>query len=324
MTRSLAAGCGAFLPERVVTNDELAQTLETSDEWIRQRTGIQERRVAAPGETTADLATKAAQDALEASGIRAGDVDLLILATASPDETFPATATIVQARLGMTGGAAFDVHAVCTGFIYALGVADNFIKCGQARTALVIGAETFSRLVDWTDRATCVLFGDGAGAMVLQACDDAETGPARRGVLSTHLHSDGRHHDALYMNGGPSTTQSVGALQMEGREVFRHAVTRMAEVIDEALEANGLTASGIDWLVPHQANTRIIEAMGRRLELPPSRVVTTVSRHANTSAASVPLALTEAVQDGRIQRGDLILLDGMGGGFTWGSALVRW
>ena len=324
MTRSLASGCGAFLPERVVTNDELAQTLETSDEWIRQRTGIQERRVAAPGETTADLATKAAQDALEASGIRAGDVDLLILATASPDETFPATATIVQARLGMTGGAAFDVHAVCTGFIYALGVADNFIKCGQARTALVIGAETFSRLVDWTDRATCVLFGDGAGAMVLQACDDAETGPARRGVLSTHLHSDGRHHDALYMNGGPSTTQSVGALQMEGREVFRHAVTRMAEVIDEALEANGLTASGIDWLVPHQANTRIIEAMGRRLELPPSRVVTTVSRHANTSAASVPLALTEAVQDGRIQRGDLILLDGMGGGFTWGSALVRW
>lgn len=322
MKRALMTGCGAYLPERVLTNDEIARDLDTSDAWIRQRTGICERRVAAEGETTADLGTKAAERALERVGMTANDLDLLVLATATNDETFPATATAIQARLGMTRGAAFDVHAVCTGFVYALAVADNFIKTGQARTALVIGAETFSRILDWEDRGTCVLFGDGAGAVVLEAArSDQADG---RGVLSTHLHSDGRHHDALYVDGGPSSTQTVGHVRMEGREVFRHAVARMAEVIDEALDANGLTPGDVDWLVPHQANMRIIEAMGRRLNLPPDRVVSTVDRHANTSAASIPLALCEAVDDGRIQRGDLLLMEGMGGGFTWGSALVRW
>jgi len=322
MKRALMTSCGAYLPERVLTNDEIAQHLDTSDAWIRQRTGICERRIAAEGETTADLGTTAAQRALERIGMTANDLDLLVLATATADETFPATATMIQARLGMTRGAAFDVHAVCTGFVYALAVADNFIKTGQARTALVVGAETFSRILDWEDRGTCVLFGDGAGAVVLEA---AENGAADgRGVLSTHLHSDGRHHDALYVDGGPSSTQTVGHLRMEGREVFRHAVSRMAEVIDEALDANELTPGDVDWLVPHQANMRIIEAMGRRLNLPPDRVVSTVERHANTSAASIPLALCEAVDDGRIQRGDLLLMEGMGGGFTWGSALVRW
>ncbi|SDF77813.1 3-oxoacyl-[acyl-carrier-protein] synthase III [Limimonas halophila] len=322
MKRALMTGCGAYLPERVLTNDEIAQRLDTSDQWIRQRTGICERRIAATGETTADLGTTAAQRALAQVGMTANDVDLLVVATATPDETFPATATRIQARLGMTRGAAFDVHAVCTGFVYALAVADNFIKVGQARTALVVGAETFSRILDWEDRGTCVLFGDGAGAVVLEAVENGEADG--RGVLSTHLHSDGRHHDALYVDGGPSSTQTVGHLRMEGREVFRHAVSRMAEVIDEALDANDLTPGDVDWLVPHQANMRIIEAMGRRLNLPPDRVVSTVDRHANTSAASIPLALCEAVDDGRIQRGDLVLMEGMGGGFTWGSALVRW
>jgi len=322
MKRALMTGCGAYLPERVLTNDEIARDLDTSDAWIRQRTGICERRIAAEGETTADLGTKAAERALERVGMTANDLDLLVLATATNDETFPATATAIQARLGMTRGAAFDVHAVCTGFVYALAVADNFIKAGQARTALVIGAETFSRILDWEDRGTCVLFGDGAGAVVLEAAESDQADG--RGVLSTHLYSDGRHHDALYVDGGPSSTQTVGHVRMEGREVFRHAVARMAEVIDEALDANELTPGDVDWLVPHQANMRIIEAMGRRLNLPPDRVVSTVDRHANTSAASIPLALCEAVDDGRIQRGDLLLMEGMGGGFTWGSALVRW
>ena len=323
MRRSQVTGCGSYLPARVMTNAQLAKTVDTSDEWIRQRTGIRERRVAEDGECTSDLGLKAAREALDMARLEADDLDLIVCATSTPDETFPATATRIQAELGMTGGAAFDVQAVCTGFIYALAVADNFIRLGQARNALVIGAETFSRILDWTDRSTCVLFGDGAGAVVLQGVDCAGNAEAS-GVLSTHLYSDGRHHDALYVDGGPSSTGTVGHLRMEGREVFRHAVVRMVEAIDAALEANGLTPRDIDWLVPHQANLRIIQAMARRLNLPEDRVVVTVDRHANTSAASIPLALCEAVRDQRIRSGDLILMEAMGGGFTWGSALVRW
>jgi 3-oxoacyl-[acyl-carrier-protein] synthase-3 len=321
--RSQVTGCGSYLPARVMTNAQLAKTVDTSDEWIRQRTGIRERRVVEDGERTSDLGLKAAREALDMARLEADDLDLIVCATSTPDETFPATATRIQAELGMTGGAAFDVQAVCTGFIYALAVADNFVRLGQARNALVIGAETFSRILDWTDRSTCVLFGDGAGAVVLQGVDCAGNAEAS-GILSTHLYSDGRHHDALYVDGGPSSTGTVGHLRMEGREVFRHAVVRMVEAIDAALEANGLTARDIDWLVPHQANLRIIEAMARRLNLPEDRVVVTVDRHANTSAASIPLALCEAVRDQRIRSGDLILMEAMGGGFTWGSALVRW
>jgi 3-oxoacyl-[acyl-carrier-protein] synthase-3 len=321
--RSQVVGCGSYLPLRVMSNDELARTVDTSDEWIRKRTGIRERHLAADGEATSDLGLKAAQAALEQSGLAPDDLDLIVCATATPDETFPATATRIQARLGMTRGAAFDVQAVCSGFIYALAVADNFIRCGQARSVLVIGAETFSRILDWEDRGTCVLFGDGAGAVVLCA-GEGRGEAADRGVLSTHVYSDGRHHDALYVDGGPSTTRTTGVVHMEGREVYRHAVVRMAEAIDAALEANNLTPGDIDWLVPHQANLRIIESMGRRLNLPRDRVVVTVDRHANTSAASIPLALCEAVSDGRIRQGDLVLMEAMGGGFTWGSALVRW
>ncbi|MEE8500155.1 MAG: beta-ketoacyl-ACP synthase III [Kiloniellales bacterium] len=321
--RSQVLGCGSYLPARVLTNAQLAQSVDTSDEWIRQRTGIRERRVAAEGERTSDLGVKAAEEALEMARLQATDLDLIVCATSTPDETFPATATRIQERLGMTRGAAFDVQAVCTGFIYALAVADNFIRLGQAGNALVIGAETFSRILDWEDRTTCVLFGDGAGAVVLQGAD-GNSGAEDSGVLSTHLYSDGRHHDALYVDGGPSSTGTVGHLRMEGREVFRHAVVRMAEAVDAALEANGLTPGDIDWLIPHQANLRIIEAMARRLNLPEDRVVVTVDRHANTSAASIPLALCEAVGDQRIRSGDLILMEAMGGGFTWGSALVRW
>ncbi len=321
--RSRITGCGAYLPARVVTNAELAKRVDTSDEWIRQRTGISERRIVEDGECSSDLAVAAAEAALRMAGLEAGEVDLIVCATSTPDETFPATATRIQARLGMTRGAAFDVQAVCTGFIYALAVADNFLRLGQASRALVIGAETFSRLLDWEDRSTCVLFGDGAGAVVLEARESDGNAKAR-GILSTHIFSDGRHHDALYVDGGPSSTGTVGHLRMEGREVFRHAVVRMAEAIDVALEANGLTPGDIDWLVPHQANQRIIEAMARRLNLPQDRVVITVDRHANTSAASIPLALSEAVGDNRIQPGDLILMEAMGGGFTWGSALLRW
>lgn len=323
MHRSIVTGCGAYLPAQVVTNDELAQRVATTDEWIQQRTGIRQRHIAADGEMTSDLGTAAAKDAMAQAGISPGEIDLIVCATSTPDETFPATATRIQQHLGVTQGAAFDVQAVCSGFVYGLSVADNFLRVGQAKNALVIGAETFSRILDWEDRTTCVLFGDGAGAVVLQATNEAGAASAR-GILSTHLYADGRHHDALYVDGGPSSTGKVGHLRMEGKEVFRHAVVRMAEAIDAALEANGLTPGDIDWLVPHQANIRIIESMGRRLNLPSDRVVVTVDRHANTSAASIPLALTEAVSDGRICGGDLICMEAMGGGFTWGSALVRW
>jgi 3-oxoacyl-[acyl-carrier-protein] synthase-3 len=319
--RSQIAGCGGYLPERVVTNDELAARLDTSDAWIRQRTGIGERHIAADGELTSDLACHAARRALERAGMSSSDLDLIVLATATPDETFPSTAVKVQARLGMKRGAAFDVQAVCSGFIFALAVADNALRLGQARTALVIGAETFSRILDWSDRGTCVLFGDGAGAVVLNA---APGGPGTRGVLSTHLHSDGRLHDILYVDGGPSSTGKAGFLRMEGREVFRQAVQHLSEVIDEALRANGLTVSDIDWLVPHQANTRIIDAVGRKLGLPAGRTILTIERHANTSAASIPLALDEAVADGRIRPGHLVVMEALGGGLTWGAGVVRW
>lgn len=323
VTRSQVVGQGAYLPERILTNDDLMKIVDTDDAWIRQRTGITQRHIAAEGENTSDLGLAASRQALEAAGMKPDELDLIVCATSTPDETFPATATRIQARLGMTRGAAFDVQAVCSGFIYGLSVADNFIRTGQARTALVVGAETFSRILDWTDRTTCVLFGDGAGAVVLRAAP-GEGHAGDRGVLSTHLYSDGSHHDALYVDGGPSSTRTVGHLRMQGREVFRHAVVRMAEAIDTALETNGLTPGDIDWMVPHQANARIIEAMAKRLNLPQDRVVLTVDRHANTSAASIPLALAEACGDGRIGTGDLVLLEAMGGGFTWGSALVRW
>jgi 3-oxoacyl-[acyl-carrier-protein] synthase III len=320
--RSQVAGCGAYLPERIITNRELACRLDTSDEWIRQRTGIGERRVAAPGELTSDLALRAAQRALASAGMRGSDLDLLVLATATPDNTFPATAAKVQAQLGMTRGAAFDIQAVCAGFIFALSVADNAVRLGQARTALVIGAETFSRILDWEDRGTCVLFGDGAGALVLRAVSAASA--AKRFVLSNHLHSDGRQYDILYVDGGPSSTRGSGLLRMQGREVFRQAVQHLSEVIDEALHANELTAADIDWLVPHQANSRIIDAMGRKLGLSMDKIVMTIERHANTSAASIPLALEMAVEDGRIRPGHLVLMEALGGGLSWGASLVRW
>jgi len=322
--RSLVLGCGGFLPERIVTNAELAERLDTSDQWIVQRTGIRQRHVAAPGEFTSDLAVRAAERALAAAAVPASAIDLVVVATATPDHTFPATATKVAARLGVARGVpAFDVQAVCTGFIYALATADNFLRLGQAKRALVIGAETFSRILDWEDRGTCVLFGDGAGAIVLEGMP-SNGSPYERGVLSTHLHADGSGYELLYVDGGPSTTGTTGLLRMEGREIFRHAVQRLAEVVDEALVANGLAASEIDWLVPHQANRRIIDGMGSKLGLAADRVVITIDRHANTSAASVPLALAEAAADGRLQPGQLVLLEAMGGVLTWGAALVRW
>ena len=317
--RAQFRGVGAYLPERIVTNDELAAGMDTSDVWIRERTGIRERRIAAPGEKTSDLALEASRRALAAAGKDARELDLIVLATATPDRTFPATATAVQAGLGMTEGIAFDVQAVCSGFIYALAVADNFIRADQARSALVIGAETFSRILDWNERETSVLFGDGAGAVVLEACEDDP-----RHLLSTHLHSDGRHGELLYVDGGPSSTGTVGHLRMKGREVFKHAVTNLAQVVDEALTANGLGPEAIDWIVPHQANLRILRATGRKLGIADDRVIVTVDRHANTSAASVPLALAAGVEDGRIAEGDMLLLEAMGGGFTWGAALARW
>jgi 3-oxoacyl-[acyl-carrier-protein] synthase-3 len=319
--RSRVAGCGGYLPERVVTNDELAARLDTSDSWIRQRTGIGERHIAATGELTSDLAFHASRRALERAGMSGSDLDLIVLATATPDQTFPSTAVKLQARLGMNHGAAFDVQAVCSGFIFALAAADNALRLGQARTALVVGAETFSRILDWQDRSTCVLFGDGAGAIVLNAVPGD---PTSRGVLSTHLHSDGRLHDILYVDGGPSSTGHTGFLRMEGREVFRQAVQHLSEVVSEALAANGLAPGDIDWLVPHQANTRIIDAVGRRLGLAAERTIVTIERHANTSAASIPLALDEAVADGRIRPGHLVLMEAMGGGLTWGASVVRW
>lgn len=321
--RSQVAGCGSYLPVQAVSNDELAKRVDTSDEWISKRTGIRQRHLAAEGELTSDLGINAARAALKHAGATVDELDMIVCATTTPDETFPATATRIQAELGMTRGAAFDIQAVCSGFIYGLVVADNFVRCGQVRSVLVIGAETFSRILDWEDRGTCVLFGDGAGAVLLRAANGAD-GAADRGILSTHVYSDGRHHDALYVDGGPSSTRTTGVVHMEGREVYRHAVVRMAEAIDAALESNGMTPGDIDWLVPHQANRRIIESMAKRLNLPEDRVVITVDRHANTSAASIPLALCEAVSDGRIQQGDLVLMEAMGGGFTWGSALVRW
>jgi 3-oxoacyl-[acyl-carrier-protein] synthase-3 len=321
--RSVIAGCGAYLPERVLTNAELARMVDTSDEWITERTGIRERRIAAEGQMTSDLAIAASQGALANANIDASDIDLVVVATATPDDTFPATACRVQAELGVTRGAAFDIQAVCTGFIYALAVADNFIKAGQFGNALVIGAETFSRILDWQDRGTCVLFGDGAGAVVLSAANGKGNG-ADRGILNTQLHADGRFHDLLYVDGGPSRTRTVGHLRMSGREVFRHAVVNLTRVVHEALEAADLTPGDIDWLVPHQANLRILEGTARKLNIDPSRVVVTIDRHGNTSAASVPLALCEAVSDGRIQPGQVVLMEAMGGGFTWGSALARW
>ena len=316
--RSVIAGVGSALPKRCVTNAELAETVDTSDEWIVERTGIRSRYIADDSETTATLATEACRRALEHAGIDAADIGLIVLATATPDQTFPSSATKVQAALGIDDCIAFDVHAVCTGFLYALGVADSMLQSGMADKALVIGAETFSRILDWEDRGTCVLFGDGAGALVLTAEQ------SDRGILATRLHADGRHNDMLYVDGGPSTSGTVGKLRMKGREVFRHAVKNLADVLTEVLAAAGFTSADVDWVVPHQANARILDATARKLGLPSEKVVVTVDRHANTSAASVPLALDTAVRDGRIKRGDLIVLEAMGGGFTWGAAVIRY
>ena len=324
MRRSVVAGVGRYLPERIVTNAELAKQIDTSDEWIRERSGIVQRHIAADGELTSDLATQAARRALGAAGISPDDTGLIVVATSTPDETFPASATVVQSKLGCANGSmGFDIQAVCSGFVYALATADNFIKAGQVDSALVIGAETFSRILDWNDRGTCVLFGDGAGAMVLKA-DDGDGTTGDRGVLSTHLHSDGSLHDLLYVDGGPSSTGEVGYLRMEGREGFRHAVTKMSAVVVEALEATGLTANEVDWFVPHQANKRIIDGTARKLGVGADRVVVTIDKHANTSAASIPLALSVAVDDNRIKQGNPVLIEAMGGGLTWGSGIIRW
>lgn len=321
--RSVVLGYGAYLPERILTNAELAKMVDTSDEWIVQRTGIKERHIAAEGEFTSHLGLKAAQAALANAGIDAQSIDLIVLATSTPDNTFPATAVAIQHGLGINHGAAFDLQAVCTGFIFALATADNFLKSGAFKRALVIGAETFSRILDWNDRGTCVLFGDGAGAVVLESQPQAGT-TADRGILTTHLRSDGRHKDKLFVDGGPSSTQTVGHLRMEGREVFKHAVGMITDVIVDAFQATGTTADDVDWLVPHQANKRIIDASAKKLHIAPQKVVLTVDRHGNTSAASIPLALAAAVDDGRIKKNDLLMLEAMGGGFTWGSALLRW
>jgi len=316
--RSIVSGTGSALPKRQVTNAELASTVDTTDEWIVERTGIRNRYIAGEGETTGSLATDAARRALESAGVDATEIGLIVLATATPDQTFPSTATKVQAALGIDDCIAFDVHAVCTGFLYALSVADSMLRSGNADKALVIGAETFSRILDWDDRATCVLFGDGAGALVLSAEDSGD------GILATKLHADGRHNDLLFVDGGPSTTGTVGKLRMKGREVFRHAVVNLAAVLNEVLSSAGLTAADVDWVVPHQANARILDATAKKLGLPPEKVVVTVDRHANTSAASVPLAFDTAIRDGRIKRGDIVVLEAMGGGFTWGAAALRY
>ncbi len=321
MIRSVVTGTGSALPARRVSNAELAAQVDTSDEWIVERTGIRFRHIAGEGETTATLAADACRAALTAAGIDAQDIDLIVLATATPDQTFPATATKVQAMLGIDDCVAFDVAAVCSGFLYAVQVVDSMIRSGVAKRALVIGAETFSRILDWEDRTTCVLFGDGAGAIVLEAQDTADEGG--RGILTTKLHADGRHNQLLYVDGGVSTTGTVGKLRMKGREVFRHAVTNLASVMTESLAMAGLSANQVDWVVPHQANARILDATARKLGLPPERVVVTVDRHANTSAASVPLALDVAVRDGRIREGQIVVLEAMGGGFTWGAAVIR-
>jgi 3-oxoacyl-[acyl-carrier-protein] synthase-3 len=321
--RSVVLGCGSYLPERILTNAELAAKVDTSDEWIVQRTGIRQRHIAAEGEFTSHLAIKAAEAALADAGVDAQSIDLIVLATSTPDNTFPATAVSVQNALGIHHGAAFDLQAVCSGFIFALASADNFLRSGAFNRALVIGAETFSRILDWSDRGTCVLFGDGAGAIVLDAQPQSGIKPDR-GVLTTHLRSDGRHKSKLYVDGGVSSTQTVGHLRMEGREVFKHAVGMITDVIIDAFKASGINADDIDWFVPHQANKRIIDASAHKLHIAPQKVVLTVDRHGNTSAASIPLALSVAVADGRLKKGDLVLLEAMGGGFTWGSALLRW
>jgi 3-oxoacyl-[acyl-carrier-protein] synthase III len=321
--RSVVLGCGSYLPQRILTNAELAAQIDTSDEWIVQRTGIQQRHIAAEGEFTSHLATNAARAALAHAGVDAQSIDLIVLATSTPDNTFPATAVAVQNELGIHHGAAFDLQAVCSGFVFALATADNFLRGGTFKRALVIGAETFSRILDWNDRGTCVLFGDGAGAVVLDAQPQPGL-PSDRGILTTHLRSDGQHKSKLFVDGGPSSTQTTGHLRMEGREVFKHAVGMITDVIVAAFEATGLTADDIDWFVPHQANKRIIDASAHKLHIAPQKVVLTVDRHGNTSAASIPLALSVAVADGRIKRGDLVLLEAMGGGFTWGSVLIRW
>jgi 3-oxoacyl-[acyl-carrier-protein] synthase III len=321
--RSVVLGCGHYLPERVLTNAELAALVDTSDEWITERTGIRRRHIAADGETTSMLATKAARAALAQAGVEASTIDLVIVATATPDYTFPASATQVQAALGITQGAAFDLQAVCSGFVFALATADKFLVSGSHKRALVIGAETFSRILDWQDRTTCVLFGDGAGAVVLEA-RPGDGSIADRGVLSSHLRSDGRHLEKLYVDGGPSATATTGHLRIGGKEVFRSAVNFLADVVEQAFAATGVTADEVDWFVPHQANRRIIDATARKLGVDPAKVVVTVSEHGNTSAASIPLALSTACADGRIKPGQLVLIEAMGGGFTWGSALIRW
>lgn len=318
--RSVVLGTGSALPARAVSNQELARTVDTSDAWIRERTGIAMRHMAGEGETTSTLATEAARKALEMAGVAPSDIDLIILATATPDQTFPASATLVQAALGIDDCVAFDVAAVCSGFLYAVTVADSMIRSGAARRAIVIGSETFTRILDWEDRTTCVLFGDGAGAVVLGA-EESESG--ERGILAARLHADGRHNQLLYVDGGPSTTGTVGKVRMKGQEVFRHAVTNLASVLKEVLDDTGLAAADIDWIVPHQANIRILDATARKLGLPTERMIITVDRHANTSAASVPLALDVAVRDGRIKRGDVVVMEAMGGGFTWGACLLR-
>ncbi|MFC3174699.1 beta-ketoacyl-ACP synthase III [Novosphingobium bradum] len=319
--RSVVIGTGSALPRRCVTNAEMAAMVDTTDEWIVERTGIRQRYIAGEGETTSSLGTQAARAACAAAGVDPASVDLIVLATATPDQTFPATATIVQDALGANGGIAFDVAAVCSGFLYAVGVADSMLRSGMARRALVIGAETFSRILDWEDRTTCVLFGDGAGAILLEAREvDEAHGP---GILATRLHADGQHNELLFVDGGPSTTGTVGKLRMRGKEVFKHAVTNLADVLREVLEAAGLPAEHLDWVVPHQANKRILDGTARKLGLSPDKVVVTVDQHANTSAASVPLALDVAVRDGRIQPGQLVMLEAMGGGFTWGASLIR-
>ena len=321
--RSVVLGCGSYLPSRVLTNAELSRMVDTSDEWITQRTGIRERHIAAEGETTSDMALKAAQAALAAAGLDAQSIDLIVLATSTPDNTFPASAVSVQAGLGITHGAAFDLQAVCSGFVYGLATADGLLKTGAHKRALVIGSETFSRILDWKDRGTCVLFGDGAGAVVVELQQQPGT-REDRGILSAHLRSDGRHKSKLYVDGGPSSTMTVGHMRMEGRAVFKHAVAMVTDVIEDAFKATGYTADDIDWFVPHQANQRIIDDTAKKLGLAPEKVVITVAKHGNTSAASIPLALAAAVADGRIKRGDLVMLEAMGGGFTWGSVLVRW
>jgi 3-oxoacyl-[acyl-carrier-protein] synthase-3 len=320
--RTIALGSGSYLPDNVVSNDDLAKKVDTSDAWIVERTGIKRRHIAVPGQTTSDLATAAAERALANAGVDARDVDMVICATTTPDETFPSTATKVQARLGMIRGAAFDVQAVCSGFIYGLSIADNLIRGGQAGTVLLIGAETMSRILDWKDRGTCVLFGDGAGAIVLSAGQGK--GIDDRGIINTKLYSDGRLHDLLYTDGGVSSTQTAGHLQMQGREVFKHAVVNISTAMTESMREAGVRSEDIDWFVPHQANQRILDGTAKKLGIRPERVISTIAEHGNTSAASVPLALDTAIADGRIKRGDLILLEAMGGGFTWGAALLRW